>query len=303
VDRVAEHLIDERDWTALDFFQDIGALDCGDRRFALFLQELLSGAVNPSEERLRALASAVNPVLEAGGITLTEIDPVQGYPAFSIERASARHRPPRLILFASRAAKPDVRLADVLDADIEVLTANDQLLRYDRTIGPAGLHWGDLHEWWSAQTGLPPDEAKASLWKRLLAAIPDSSEPQRLLFHMYYTHYGSQEPIALLPEVWLHWDPQTVAQRGDLAYRTHRMDFLMLLTDRRRVVLEVDGRQHYSDGQHPSPSRYADTMRGDRDLRLSGYEVYRFGASELTPDRAEATVREFFDRLLRRHVG
>ena len=47
-----------------------------------------------------------------------------------------------------------------------------------------------------------------------------------------------------------------------------RMDFLKLLPHRVRVVIEVDGRRHYSKeegGQfHPSPSVCAETVRGER---------------------------------------
>jgi very-short-patch-repair endonuclease len=82
------------------------------------------------------------------------------------------------------------------------------------------------------------------------------------------------------------------------------MDFLMLLPEGVRVVLEVDGKQHYSeaDGTKPSPKTYAETVRGDRWLRLAGYEVYRFGGYELMdPVRCEPTLTDFFERLFRRH--
>ena len=39
----------------------------------------------------------------------------------------------------------------------------------------------------------------------------------------------------------------------------------------------------------------------DRDLRLSGYDVYRFGAKELMATTAPAMVGEFFERLFRAH--
>jgi very-short-patch-repair endonuclease len=82
------------------------------------------------------------------------------------------------------------------------------------------------------------------------------------------------------------------------------MDFLLLLPGYRRIVLEVDGQQHYStETGTPSPAVYSTTTHGDRDLRLSGYEVYRFSSYELTGQRAPATVKEFFDRLLARRAN
>jgi very-short-patch-repair endonuclease len=60
------------------------------------------------------------------------------------------------------------------------------------------------------------------------------------------------------------------------------MDFLMLLPNSVRVVVEVDGKHHYADNNGAaSPHAYAAMMAADRDLRLAGYDVYRFGAYAL----------------------
>jgi hypothetical protein len=48
-----------------------------------------------------------------------------------------------------------------------------------------------------------------------------------------------------LIQVYLHYDPYTRWAGGTLGRQ--RMDFLLLLDHRRRVVLEVDGIQHYAD--------------------------------------------------------
>lgn len=78
------------------------------------------------------------------------------------------------------------------------------------------------------------------------------------------------------------------------------MDFLLLLPGRRRVVIEVDGVQHYSENNQPSPRKYAEMVSADRKLQLSGYEVYRFGGRELpNPKQAEPMLNAFFDELLR----
>ena len=80
------------------------------------------------------------------------------------------------------------------------------------------------------------------------------------------------------------------------------MDFLLLLPHGQRVVLEVDGTHHFTspDGR-PDGAKYADNMRGDRDLKLNGYEVFRFGATELQDrERARTLLQRFFADLFRR---
>jgi very-short-patch-repair endonuclease len=78
------------------------------------------------------------------------------------------------------------------------------------------------------------------------------------------------------------------------------MDFLMLLPHDARVVIEVDGEHHFSDGSKPSLAAYAAMVSADRDLRLLGYEVYRFGANELVGAKAYDCVQSFFSRLFER---
>jgi len=79
------------------------------------------------------------------------------------------------------------------------------------------------------------------------------------------------------------------------------MDFLLLLPGSRRIVLEVDGKQHFSENDHPSLKVYAEMVSADRELRLAGYEIYRFGANELVGKDAERRIIDFFDKLFRLH--
>jgi len=103
-----------------------------------------------------------------------------------------------------------------------------------------------------------------------------------------------------VPQVYLHYDPYVhrVGETGHLFRQ--RMDFLLLLPGRRRVVLEIDGKHHYArvDGM-ADPWAYAAMMAEDRRLRLSGYEVHRFGDAEFVDEAAcVATLDAFFDNLL-----
>ena len=107
---------------------------------------------------------------------------------------------------------------------------------------------------------------------------------------------------ALLPEVWLHWDPRTVKERGPDALLRFRMDFLLLLPQGMRVVIEVDGKHHYASPTGSADvQRYAQMVKADRDLKLAGYEVFRFGAVELQAPTAKADVKLFFEALFRRY--
>lgn len=76
----------------------------------------------------------------------------------------------------------------------------------------------------------------------------------------------------------------------------------MLLPAGGRVVIEVDGIQHYSDdSQRANTRKYAQLVAGDRELKLAGYDVYRFAGVELQGDEAPARITAFFVALLLRH--
>lgn len=87
--------------------------------------------------------------------------------------------------------------------------------------------------------------------------------------------------------------------RDRLPLPRQRMDFLMLLPQRQRVVIEVDGKQHFSKDGQPSLDVYADMVSADRELRLAGYEIFRFGANETTRRDHVARLTAFFERLFR----
>jgi hypothetical protein len=210
---------------------------------------------------------------------------------------------PKNLIFAS-PVKPDMRFTDAINNNFEIVTNADQVLVYDRPIGSEGLTWSDLQAWWAELSRIPDEKnAKSTLYRRLLASLPDDSPPQRLLFQSYFKRFKNAIPglPALLPEVWLHWDPKTVRERGRDALFRFRMDFLMLLPGGVRVVLKVDGQQHYSDASgRPSPANYGAMALADRDLKLLGYQGFHFGGAELSEDSAACVGGGFFEGLFKR---
>jgi very-short-patch-repair endonuclease len=211
------------------------------------------------------------------------------------------------LIFAAHGPKPRIVLRDAINNVIEIVEHADKCLVYDRPLDEGGLSWGDLTAWWTDTTPAAGPDPARSLFMRLQASV--TSPVERVLFREYATRYGGaggDAVPALLPQIYLHYDPYTVRElavsEGQVLKR-QRMDFLMLFADRSRVVIEVDGKQHYADGELASTRRYAEMVSEDRRLRLTGYEVYRFGGAELSPNdpAAPQLVCRFFDRLISRH--
>jgi very-short-patch-repair endonuclease len=215
---------------------------------------------------------------------------------------------PKNLIFAAHGPKPRIVLRDAINNVVEIVEHADKCLIYDRPLDTAGLSWGELTAWWAETSREAGPNPARSLFLRLRSSL--ESPPEKVVFNAYGARYGQDDGDlvpALLPQIYLHYDPYTMrelAQREGEPLRRQRMDFLMLLADRSRVVIEVDGKQHYAEGDIASPRRYAEMVSEDRRLRLAGYEVYRFGGAELDPDDPEAPfrVQRFFDALLARHA-
>ncbi|TSE15701.1 hypothetical protein B1A87_007090 [Arthrobacter sp. KBS0703] len=206
------------------------------------------------------------------------------------------------LIFAADGPKPRIVLRDAVNNDIQIVEHADRCLVYDRALPPEGLTWRALVAWWAKTEKVPDDaepEVARDLYRRLKLSMGDNAA-EKLIFDSYcalYRTHGFDLP-ALIPQVYLHYDPYSKREGSPLVRQ--RMDFLLLLPNRRRVVIELDGKQHYSDARGPRPDLYASMVAEDRRLRLDGYEVYRFGGQEFVDRRkAEGVLSGFFHELLK----
>ncbi|WBP89192.1 AbiJ-related protein [Kitasatospora cathayae] len=310
---IGHHCIaDPNDWEADWIWTDPRlALADGDEYLLLFLAEMLHPAVRTDATEVEQLRIFINAALIHDGYELAETDSISGAPVFA-PRPIGSGVPGTMknLFFASNGPKPDFVLGDAINNDILVVRNGDSCLQYDRPLSASGLTWGSLMNWWRAQVPFPEGATDQtvgeSLYRRLWTSLhhdpkrPDVITPERLLFRTYCRHYpinetGAAYP-ALLPQVYLHLDPRTRAERGgkDSVLGRERMDFLLLLPGGVRIVVEVDGRQHYAEGDVASPRLYSKMVAEDRALRLKGYQVYRFGGYELGQATAPAVLRKFF---------
>ena len=301
--KVEKHVIDNPgDWTVDHLFEELGAYRCSDRRFLLFLEGLTSADVRPDVSAQNHMVSVLNAVLLPCQIELQLTGTEGGYPVFTTVAVGKNVRSAAKNLIFASQIKPDLRFSDAINNDVEIVSNEDKVLIYDRPIGVEGLTWQELQDWWAEQKKMAAEAAKSSLYRRLRDCLPVNSPPQQLLFEAYFRRFKTAIPLlpALLPEVWLHWDPKTARERGKDALLRFRMDFLMLLPNGVRVVVEVDGSHHYAgDNARADPKRYAEMVAADRDLRLAGYDVYRFGAAELDANTGFVRAAKFFERLFK----
>jgi len=304
-DEIVQHMVFNDDWR-FDYLADrLGLLGCSEHRFVKLVELSVHPMVRDGDEQ-RLLVEQLNAVLKPDGCILSPVEVMSGESVFKVvARAAGVSGSAKNLIFAADGPKPEIVIQDAINNDVRIVRNEAHILIYDRPLGSAGLRWGELVDWWSDLTGevSRSRQAEESLYKRLFASV--GSEPERSLFRKYYEWYqpalGWELP-ALIPQVYLHYDPYTAKMRHEMkVLPRQRMDFLLLFSPQERVVLEVDGKQHYSESGRPSPERYGEMVAADRDLRLVGYEVYRFGGYELTAAGKTDVLRGFFDGLFTRH--
>jgi hypothetical protein len=296
------------DWI---FFDSRFGLADDDGKLLDFLAEMLEPDVRHDLTEVERLRVFLNATLIHDGFQLVQTGEVSGAPRFSPQRIGAGvSGSMKNLIFAATGPKPEIVLDDAVNNDLRIVKHAEHCLVYDRPLGSRGLTWRDLAAWWADQQGLadtPEQDVFRSLHRRLLASLDVDNGAEQRIFNAYAARYPELGPDipALLPQVYLHYDPYTGTRYlpGSAPLQRQRMDFLMLLPHRVRVVIECDGRQHYADDDgKASPRRYAAMMAEDRELRLKGYEVYRFGGAELIATAGlEKALGTFFDRLIERY--
>jgi hypothetical protein len=120
------------------------------------------------------------------------------------------------IIFASSGPKPEIVLRDAVNNIVEIVAYEESCLVYDRPLTDSGLTWGEIVTWWGEGNGesttqLPNVDTARDLYARLETSLADNV-PEKLLFRTYCERYGAASGYlvpALLPQVYLHFDPLT----------------------------------------------------------------------------------------------
>jgi len=304
-DDIIQHMIRNDDYSYGDLFDLLDVQEMSNKKFAEFLEWIVHPLVRVDADQ-EQYVSSINSHLRHDGLALVAADDVSGFPLFRVTQivdgvsGSAKN-----LIFASTGPKPEIVFSDAVNNDIQVVKNAEFCLIYDHPFSKDGLLWKHLIAWWAATTGSAIDdiETERKLYGRLYQSL--QSPPERTLFRTYFERFRSklgERLPALIPQVYLHYDPYTARTlRGKRRVPRQRMDFLLLLSPLQRIVIEVDGSQHYSEDGLASPLKYAEMVSADRDLRLAGYEVYRFGGPEVIDNAGVSRVESFFARLFEKH--
>ena len=317
IDDIRQHMDNNDDWEMEDlFFRRLDFLHIDEYDFICFLEQY----VHPSIERFTwsvedctkripfdnlICVQAINKYLSNDGYELVQSDQISGFPMYSVQRTSPGvSGTVKNIIFASKY-KPEIAFDDALNNDIRITKNADCCLIYDRLISNSGLKWSELVGWYADSAGISGNKENQELafCHRLIDSM--DSEPEKTILRAYYLfiHERNIDGPALIPQVYLYYDPLTMKQRGYKLFDHQRMDFLMIFSHKDRVILEIDGKQHYSESGKPSPHLYAEMVKAHREMSLLGYDVYRFGGFEFTEAQNVVIdkIKSFFCRLFQKY--
>lgn len=140
------------------------------------------------------------------------------------------------IIFASKY-KPEIVLEDALNNDIKIISNQDECLVYDKNVLNTGISWDELENWYDEKLYIL--DTGMDLKKRLKESL--DSPPEHLFYDTYIEIMEKSHGAvpALLPQVYLYYDPKLEKDRIKKIFEHQRMDFLMILSETQRVVMKL----------------------------------------------------------------
>ncbi|HYO51755.1 hypothetical protein [Archangium sp.] len=284
-----------------------------DEVFFRFLEAVTHPLACINTQHQTRLVSAINKHLAQDSLKLIEVEKIEELSVCRVQSVFSSNAPVRKIIFAASDDKPNLVVTDVLSGELEAINPpKESYLIYADEIPDSGLTWGHLIDWWvkhlapQGNSGRKEETLAREIYTYLHKRL--QSTPEKNFFHAYCKLFPitKKHLPALIPQFYLRWDPYTGKQ---VRLHGQRYDFLQLLPTQTRVLLEVDGIQHYAlspQGEQKywraDPEAYTKTMKDTRDLLLSKYLAYRFSTQELlSTEAAIKCLSYFFNRLFSNH--
>lgn len=279
---ILQHMIRNDDLSYKEMFEVIlNVMYVSDKKFIDLIQTIVHPRVRANSEQ-KMYVDKLNEFVITDGYKLINTKYISGEPIFTVEKISQGiDGKIKNLIFAAYGTKPDIVIEDSLTNDVKIIGNTEKCLVYTLPISNKGLSWHDLVTWWNKGNEEYELSVEQELFKRLELSL--DSKPEKLFMKIYYNNLNklkNNKLPALIPQIYCHYDPKSAKMRSGQIYVHQRMDFLLLISNSRRAVIEIDGKQHYSVGDKASPELYSRMIEDDRRLKLYGYDVFRFGGFE-----------------------
>lgn len=311
-----QHMENNDDWNLYYLLNTYLELNhCDMSIFFKFLEQIVHPIVRKEYEQLQII-NEIDSYLIRDGYKYEKVYEISGYGVYEIKPVnSGVEGKIKNLIFSADGPKPEIIIEDALTNNIKIVKNEEYCLVYDKAISSNGLTWNGLIEWWGEREGLNVLFNKQNIGNNLYERLGKSlNHIEKVFFDCYYGIYYpmlKEKLPALIPQVYLHYDPYTLKQlKAQKRIERQRMDFLILLSNKERIVIELDGKQHYSEGYTSSPKLYSEMVKMDRKLKLLGYDIYRFGGYEFVKEnmsdeeynnKIRMLVKDFFDKLFTKH--
>lgn len=301
---ITQHMIRNHDITYAELFENLlDIMYCTDRQLVKLLETLVNSPVRSDDQEF--YVKEINDILRTCGYQLITQKSIAGIPFYTLEKMSSGISGKICnVIFGAIGGKPDIVIDDALTNTLKILPNGVDCLIYTLPISSNGLTWDELVTWWNSGNDKYDLSIQQALVSRLVASL--DFEPEKLFLRTYYNYLYKQKNYslpALIPQVYCHYDPQTARMRNGRVYVLQRMDFLLLFPGNVRVIVEIDGKQHYTGANDKSsPQKYAEMVKEDRKLKLYGYDIYRFGGAEFSDSKiAVETINQFIESLYQKY--
>ncbi|MCP1133294.1 hypothetical protein NKT34_08335 [Paenibacillus polysaccharolyticus] len=232
-----QHMINNSDWDENFLYEKyLELMIAPDEVFIKFLEQVVHPLVREHYEQ-EEYVEFINKHLVNDGYTFNLADNISGFPIYSINKLlDGVKGSVKNLIFAAVGQKPEIVISDSINNDIRIVKHEENCLVYDRTISNTGLYWHDFVTWWADLNGVaePTLETEEQLYLRLFQTL--ASPPEKLLFKSFFKCFKelfNKNFPALIPQVYLHYDPYTIRQRSGKPYLSRqRMDFLLLFSNK-----------------------------------------------------------------------
>lgn len=323
LDDISRHMDSFDDWDYEFLFYRIFEIrDISDKQFLSFCERYVHPTIKRTEinketkkeEDLNLkCVEAIRLGLSDSGYTLIRDRNIAGRAVYKIKPLGyTQVSPVKNLIFAAKF-KPDIVLGNAMRNEIQIKDPKGALI-YDESIADKCLTWKELEEWYNNRNYNKNKTDCQSIKDKFYECLDSPAE--KLFLDAYFElleDVGENIP-ALLPQVYLYYDPKLMSQRDSKVFEHQKIDFMMIFDYGQCAVMEIDGQQHYGEPMksdnnkyYASPLKYAEMMSAHRKMTLSGYDVYRFGGREFwcggeqTKEDIIISIKDFFNRLLNKY--